>query len=44
MSQSTLSRVENGRREPRLEIVRQIAAVLPGLTKAVNTYLTTGEF
>ncbi len=44
VSQSMISRIENGSREPRLDIVRKLCASLPGLSDRIICYLQTGVF
>lgn len=43
VSQSCLSRIENGSREPRLEIMRRLHRVLDLKTNIMN-YMETGRF
>lgn len=44
VSQSTLSRIESGNREPRLEIIRMLCEALPGLNARITAYLIKGSF
>lgn len=43
LSQASLSRIENGFREPNLELLRQIHTILP-LNDYLNRFLETGAF
>lgn len=43
VSQSCLSRIENGSRETRLEIIRRLHGVLD-LRESITNYLETGQF
>jgi len=43
VSQSLISRIENGHREPRLEIIMMLNNVL-NISDSIVNYLKTGEF